>query len=233
MKTIGQYRVDRVTATRAVALAAHQNARPKGIRAISPVLRQATVVSYEPATSPPSCTIRFDTVTPGPTHPLTRFAWPYIPTPGDLVYAVVLGNGDAWVLCKMAQGDTAPQQIDAAGTVTTSSTSYVALSGGPVVPVLLSAGQIVKVTAYARLSVGPAGGPGHQAAMSWAVSGADTAAAADANAVESQSAQASPGQKTGLYVAATAGSHTFTAQYKSASGTDTATFVNRRILVEP
>jgi hypothetical protein len=99
---ISRFRVDRVAAVRAAAVAIRQPDRAKTLRPITPLMRQATVVSLD-ATTPPSCTIQYDTVTPGPVHPLTRFAYPYVPVAGDVVYTVTLGNGDAWVLCKLAQ----------------------------------------------------------------------------------------------------------------------------------
>lgn len=230
MAAIQQYRIDRAVALRAVAVAAQRPDRSKTIRPITPVLRQATVVTID-ATTPPTCTIQYDAVTPGPTHPLTAFPANLALTGGDIVYVAVLGNGDAWVLTKMAGGVVASSKADAAASASTTSTSYVGLTGGPAVTVSLEAGHTVKVTVYARISNSP-GGSGHQSYMSWAVSGADAQSAVDADAIETQTVTAGPGQKSGLYTAASSGDHTFTAQYKATSG-DTATFVNRRILVEP
>jgi hypothetical protein len=102
---IHQYRIDRVAALRAVTIATQQGDRPKTIRPISPLMRQAVVVSVD-ATTPPSCTIQYDTITPGPTHPGTRYPSNLPLTAGAVVYTVSLGNGDTWVLTKMA--GTAP-----------------------------------------------------------------------------------------------------------------------------
>jgi hypothetical protein len=159
---IHQYRIDRVAALRAVTIATQQGDRPKTIRPISPLMRQATVVTVD-ATTPPSCTIQFDTVTPGPTHPGTRYPNNLKLVTGDLVYTVTLGNGDTWVLTRLASGLTAPVQADVfSGSFSTASTTYTDLatpssSPGPAVTVLMAAGQTVKVTVSARSWVSAVG----------------------------------------------------------------------------
>lgn len=187
-------------------------------------VRKATVTA---AASPTSYTVQFPGETSG--RDGVPSVSPVVPQVGDIVRVELVG--DEPCIVGVYGGPPAPLAADTAATVTTSSTSYVGLSGGPAVTLDLVAGQTVTVTVYARLSV-TSGGLGHQAAMAWAVSGADTVAAADADAVECQSTLLVPGQKSGLYTAVTTGSHTVTAQYKTAAGADTATFVNRRLLVE-
>jgi hypothetical protein len=232
---IHQYRIDRVAALRAVTIATQQGDRPKTIRPISPLMRQATVVTVD-ATTPPSCTIQFDTVTPGPTHPGTRYPNNLKLVTGDLVYTVTLGNGDTWVLTRLASGLTAPVQADVfSGSFSTASTTYTDLatpssSPGPAVTVLMAAGQTVKVTVSARSWVSAVGAT--QANMAWAVSGAETRAAQDADATEQTDAQSGTMSKSGLYTAGVAGSRTITAKYK-VIGATSANFTSRRLLVEP
>ena len=124
-----------------------------------------------------------------------------------------------------------PLQADVAASETTSSTTYTDLATvGPAVTKTLVAGQKVLVgvgcwsnhttTAHNR--------------MSFAVSGASTLAAADANAFGSQQAATNNdarGMYWTVYTATNSGSHTFTAKYKT--GSATATFLERRIVVKP
>lgn len=159
------------------------------------------------------------------------------PQVGDGVRVELVGDPPAPVIVDRVGPKVSPQQADVAPTGTTTSTTYTGTlttgGAGPSVTLDLVAGQPVLVTVYARLSNAP-GGAGHQSYLSWAVSGASTRAAVDADAVESQAQPTNqgPGQKTGLYVPPNTGSHTIAAQYKTTTG-DTATFVNRRIIAVP
>jgi hypothetical protein len=113
----------------------------------------------------------------------------------------------------------------------TTSTSYTNLAtAGPAVTVSLIDGQKVEVGVYAKVVIS-SGGPGHEASMSYEVTGASgTFAAVDDDAIQSQNELWVPGARSSVFTATDSGSHTFTAKYKSTSG-DTATFFNRRIIV--
>jgi hypothetical protein len=68
--------------------------------------------------------------------------------------------------------------------------------------------------------------------MSFAVSGAETDAAVDADAIVSLATTSTEQTTTRMawYVAGTTGSHTFTAKYKASN--NTSTFRERRIVVK-
>jgi hypothetical protein len=115
---------------------------------------------------------------------------------------------------------------------TTTSTSYTDLSTvGPTAVISLVAGQGVLVWIAARLI--HSAGAGAASRMSFAVSGASTQSALDANSILSD-ATTTAGWTLSLptwYVATGTGSHTFTCKYKAVvSGT--ATFLERRIIVK-
>jgi hypothetical protein len=114
--------------------------------------------------------------------------------------------------------------------VNTTSTSYVTLgSGTPATPSIdLVAGQTVKVTISARMSNSV--GAGFAAVMSFAVSGAETIAASDANAVEQDDLIGSTLQRTSLHTASVSGGRAFTMNYKVINAC-TGTYVLRRIIV--
>lgn len=119
-------------------------------------------------------------------------------------------------------------QATVATAETTASTSYVALTTpGPAVTVVTGTKALVIISG--RLSNGTAGAA---ASMGYAVSGASTIAADDTKSKTVQSATASNldrGSWVGLEEGLTAGSNTFTAQYRVTSGT--GTFGDRRIIV--
>lgn len=156
-----------------------------------------------------------------------------VPQVGDLVRVALVG--DSPIIVDVLGGPRLPVQADIATTATSTQTTYQTTpttgGAGPSVTLDLVAGQPVLVTVYARITNTP-GGSGHQSYLSWSVSGAETDAAVDANAVESQASLAEAGQKTSLYIPTVTGSHTIAAAYKTTSG-DTASFVNRRIIVVP
>jgi len=111
---------------------------------------------------------------------------------------------------------------------TTTSTTYTDLAtSGPAVTLTTGTSALVILTG--RLSIASV----NQAAlMSFAVSGATTTAAADTSCiyVDSRGAADQTVQCTAIYqVTLTAGSNTFTAKYRTTTGT--GTFVNRGILV--
>ena len=127
----------------------------------------------------------------------------------------------------------APVQADVATSQTTTSTTFTDLAtvGPTVAGITLEAGQDVLVILHYR---GTAGGTTQGAYMGFAVSGAETDAATDADAALKLTAEGD-GQMTKItvYTAGTAGSHTFTAKYRSTDAGATATFRDRRIIVKP
>jgi hypothetical protein len=153
----------------------------------------------------------------------------YTPEAGD-VALVDLVAGSPLILGRTASAGAGLVQADVTTGETTASTTYVALTtAGPAVAnVTMRAGETVMV--YVSFKGNNASGAGHAAVMSFAVSGADTRASQDVDSAENDdSVTATVGRWT-VYTAATAGLHTFTAQYKTvASGT--STFANRRIIV--
>lgn len=126
---------------------------------------------------------------------------------------------------------------------TTTSDSYTDLStAGPAVTVTIGANGLALVSISAGLASN--GDTANMAAMSFAVSGANTQAAADtfaitAGRVGAGGTNGNSGQEfhhSGVYLLTglTPGSTTFTCKYKRfISGTGTQTFVNRRIAVTP
>src|SRR5215471_3152234 len=138
------------------------------------------------------------------------------------VNVLTVYNGSAWVCITPVTAVVATSQ-------NTASTTYVDL--GTVGPaVTLETGTQALVTVGATMTNGTIN---DGAAMSFAVSGATTLAAADANAVYLQNVAS--GQNFGysfvsLVTGLTAGSNTFTAKYRAVTG-GTATFVNRNIVV--
>lgn len=124
-----------------------------------------------------------------------------------------------------------PTEANVAATETRASTSYGALAtAGPTISgITLEAGQRVRVTVSARILPSAAALEGF---MSFAVSGAETDAAQDEDACTMLKEGDAIVERTTIYTAGTAGSHTFTAQYRCSSAT-TVTFRNRRLIVQP
>lgn len=116
-----------------------------------------------------------------------------------------------------------------AGSESTSSSSYTDLStNGPAVT--LTTGTLVLVGVHCAMSSDTAGGVSF---MSFAVSGATTAAAANTRAVSAESEGAGQGFRIGssFLISVTAGSNTFTAKYAATGGT--SSFSQRRLFVIP
>lgn len=113
---------------------------------------------------------------------------------------------------------------------TTSTTTYTDLATtGPAVTLDLVAGQTVLVTVQCRSAVSPTSTT-FQANMSFAVSGVESLAAADANAAENTDTASATVTRSTPYTAAVTGSHTFTAKYRVLNAT-TGNWLNRRIIV--
>jgi hypothetical protein len=124
-----------------------------------------------------------------------------------------------------------PTQAEVTAAETRASTSYGALAtAGPTISgITLEAGQPVLVIVSARIFPSTAALEGF---MSFAVSGAETDAANDDDAARMLKEGESIVTRPSIYVAGTAGSHTFTSQYRCSSAT-TVTFRDRRLIVMP
>lgn len=155
----------------------------------------------------------------------------YTPVASDRV--VMLPVGATFVI--LGSLSTPPavqiQQADATGVVTTSSTSFVSLSGGPSVSLDLRAGQKAKVTVSCQDFSDTAGANG--VLMSWRSTGASgTVEAADTDGHENGTVNEwTPMSRTGIFTASTAGSATFESRYR-VIGTTTGNYKNRRITAE-
>lgn len=111
---------------------------------------------------------------------------------------------------------------------TTTSGSFTDLTtSGPAVT--LTTGTKVRVTISAALSNASAGS---RAMMGVEVSGASSVSATIADSLINAGTNTVAASKTILFTGLTAGSNTFTAKYRS-EGSNTATFANRGIFVEP
>lgn len=123
-----------------------------------------------------------------------------------------------------------PLQGDVATAQSTTSTTYTDLAtSGPSVTKSLVAGQKVLVLISAQMSHSAGGGAA--AAMSFAVSGASTLAAADTNRCTSSSTSEITTSRSTVFTATATGSHTFTVKYRVVSS-GTGTFTDRRIIVK-
>ncbi len=89
-------------------------------------------------------------------------------------------------------------------------------------------GNIAVIYVSARQKATP-GGAGSSAFMSFAVSGASTVSAADADSCETLSPNSLQQSRMSLYTATATGTHTFTAKYKVV-GSTTGEYFNRRII---
>lgn len=109
----------------------------------------------------------------------------------------------------------------------TNSASYIPLSGGPAVTITTGTKGLVTVGCYTSNDT-----IGGRSWLSHAISGASTAAASDAYAMAAESAAVNQlygySQLT-LWTTLTAGSNTFTANYKTTTGI--GTFIQRRLIV--
>lgn len=122
-----------------------------------------------------------------------------------------------------------PLQAEVTGGPTnTSSLTYVSLSGGPAVTETLVTGQKVLVIVSCRADNTVATSTA-ASNMSFAVSGASTLAASDANAAEITGVcGAGTTTRVSLFTAQATGSTVFTSQYR-AVGSGTSSFYDRRI----
>lgn len=128
-----------------------------------------------------------------------------------------------------------PQMADVATDETRVTASYGDLSTvGPSLTKTLVSGQ--RVLVYVAFD-GLVAADGAEGRMSFAVSGATTQAASDANSaryfsVKTGTNTAGQVSKESVFTASASGSHTFTAKYKG-DGTNTMHFLQRRIIIKP
>lgn len=160
-------------------------------------------------------------------------------TAGDLVYAdaansmgsrLAIGGAGAFLVSSgSAPVWRLPVDDNVAATLTTSSTSYAGTA--PEVTVTTGTDALVVMSCHMEVASG-----GVRCMVSYAVSGASTIAADDFRGFGTQSQDANDPNILGacVYVSnLTAGSNTFTMQYRVTSGAATGTFLNRRIAVIP
>lgn len=141
--------------------------------------------------------------------------------------AVRIWDGTNW-----RQLNTIATQVDNANTDTTSSTTYVAPTNAQSATVYLKANQKCKVTIQARMKCS-AGGAGHSAKVSFAVSGTETVGASDTNCIENISTTELTLSTTTIFTASNAdGNRTFAVQFSTTNGADTTTITRRRLIVE-
>jgi hypothetical protein len=156
-------------------------------------------------------------------------AWttPPVYSVGQLLTAVLMNNvsGDLSDL----DSRTRPTGATVGTTQSTTSTSYTDLATvGPAVTITTGTTAMVAITSV--LSTGAAS---QTPLMAFAVSGASTAAANDAQALRLDQAASQNLQATALYLVSglTAGANTFTAKYRTSAGT--AAFNSRDVIAWP
>lgn len=121
-----------------------------------------------------------------------------------------------------------PGQSNASGSSTTTSTSYGNLADAVTTSWSTGTGTMALVSIYANIANSA---NGNRTWMSYAVSGATTIAANDANSINHSSNQGMRWGATFLVTGLNPGTNTFTAQYRVTAGT--GTFSVRRIAVIP
>jgi hypothetical protein len=146
-------------------------------------------------------------------------------TDTDRIYA---SNGSAWKLVNPGVDITDAAVATAQGTTNTSYTDLATV--GPTAAVHLESGQKCLVTIFSTQAVSATGAVG--AFASFATSGAAVTAAADTNGIEVGNANFTPGAKATIITATSTGTLTATMKYR-AGGAITATFKERRILLQP
>jgi hypothetical protein len=155
----------------------------------------------------------------------------YLPQPNDRVVMIPVGH--TFVIIGSLSTPPAPitDQATTTAVVTTASTSYVSLTGGPSVSLNLRNGQKARVAVSGQAFSDTVGANG--ALMSWRTTGASgTSTAADDDGHEiGINDEWTPLYRESLFTATGAGSHTFETRYR-VIGTTTGNFKNRRILAQ-
>lgn len=145
-------------------------------------------------------------------------------TAGELVTAAI---GNAHWRDNLKEVAHTPGTQDVTTSEATTSTTYTDLTtSGPAVTATIGPSGIALVIVSARMS----NTGSNTTAMSYAVSGASTVAAADVNAASNDGVAGRSTRMT-VQTGLTAGSNTFTAKYRADAGT--GTFDSRRIIVIP
>lgn len=166
-------------------------------------------------------------------------------TSGDLDYYTSattkarIAKGTAGQIFTMNAGATAPEWQTAAAAIpanatatvatqqSTTSTTYTNLAtSGPAVTVTTGTKALVIITSQVQNDAGNA-----QAYMSFAVSGATTIAASDTTRLSIETTSAKMTASAAYVVTLTAGSNTFTSQYRVGNTAGTVYFQNRNIFV--
>jgi hypothetical protein len=119
------------------------------------------------------------------------------------------------------------KSAEASGIVSTSSTSYVALSGDPSVQAEIFGGGGVLVVVSAMITPGATNG-----LMSFAISGLNTRAANDMDAAEVRTGAEGVASRMTFLTGLTPGLSTFAARYRAAAAASVS-FEHRRIIVIP
>ncbi len=196
-----------------------------------PYWRQAKVVSV--SESDPTCTIELGgdgTVDIGGVKFIRHL---YRPQVGDWVW--VMQNGSSNIVVGMIGDLQAPRpsgwtdQVNTSENTTSTSYTDLATYGPEIANILLYKDELVWIEVSAIMS--NTGGPGHAAAITPVVSGADSLTAFDTNSAQAQDLGAYMVSRRTLWTVTTTGLHTFTAKYKVINPS-TGTFANRRINVE-
>lgn len=165
------------------------------------------------------------------TFPCLSSARPGAPFQGMLIYETDTGliyvwSGAAWTIVTRKY----QQATDVATAETTTGGSYADLAtAGPAlsnIPLIAGVTYKITVSAFMKNSNTAA-----VSKMGFAISGADTVAAADADAVITSNVDNSTCSRVCGYTPATTGNHTITAKYSSSGGA-TATFSQRRLSIE-
>jgi hypothetical protein len=143
-------------------------------------------------------------------------------------------TGDILTASDLNTMNADPQSADVVTEQTTTSTGYGDLTTtGPSVTLSLNNGQ--KVLVVVTASIYGAGAGVDFGRASFAVSGATTLAASDANAASNRlgSNVIAMVSRTTVFTATATGSHTFKMVYKTTNAATTANFLDRRIVVMP
>lgn len=138
---------------------------------------------------------------------------------------VTIYNGSAWVCVTPVSVRT-----DASGTMT-SGTYTATLSGSPGTnpSVTLATGTTALVTIAASISTSTTAGAG---LVSVSVSGATTVGASDAYCIETSTTVNATPSRTFVITGLTAGTNTFTLEYRYSGGAATITYLRRNLTVQ-
>jgi hypothetical protein len=143
---IHRLNTDYAVNARALAGRVQRLASPRGRLSVTPEFRSGTVITVDGGT-PPTCTVQFDTVTPGSSVPLIRYPSNLVPTAGDVVYVAALG-GDNWVVTRL-RNDGIPAYLSTSSSITGVTTE--AMNSATFLTVYLEKNRRYRVEGRARL----------------------------------------------------------------------------------